>query len=156
MELYLLRHADADTPAATDDDRWLSVKGREQGDRVARFCKARQILPAIVLTSPVRRARETAEIVGVQLGVEIVTVPWLACGMRAETALEQLGAYRAQSPIMLVGHEPDFSMLAAALLGLPDESFINIRKASLTRFDVPVLQLGTARLDFSIPCKLMH
>lgn len=155
MELYLLRHADADTPAATDEDRWLSEKGQEQSARVARFCKQQQILPALVLTSPVRRARETAEIVATELGVEVLTVPWLTCGLQPETALNELSAFTAQSPVMLVGHEPDFSLLAGALLGLPSNSHIHIRKASLTRLDLPTLRAGTARLDFSIPCKLM-
>ena len=56
---------------------------------------------------------------------------------------------------MLVGHEPDFSLLAASLLDLPSSSHIHIRKASLTRLDLPTLRAGIARLDFSIPCKLM-
>jgi phosphohistidine phosphatase len=155
MELYLLRHADADTPAATDEDRWLSEKGEEQAQRVARFCKTHQILPSLVLTSPVRRARETAETVAGHLGVEVLTVPWLACGMNPETALEEISAYRSQSPIMIVGHEPDFSLLVASLLGLPSNSHVHIRKASLTRLDLPTLRAGTARLDFTIPCKLM-
>ena len=60
-----------------------------------------------------------------------------------------------QSPVMIVGHEPDFSMLIARLLGLPSHTHIHIRKASLTRLDLPTLRAGTARLDFSIPCKLM-
>jgi phosphohistidine phosphatase len=155
MELYLLRHADADTPAATEEDRWLSDKAREQTGRVAEFCKRQQILPALVLTSPVRRARETAEIVAECLGVELLSVPWLKCGLQPATALKELSAYTAQSPIMLVGHEPDFSLLAASLLALPSHSHIHIRKASLTRLDLPTLRAGTARLDFSIPCKLM-
>lgn len=156
MELYLLRHADADTPAATDEDRWLSEKGKEQAERAAQFCKENQILPALVLASPVRRARETADIVARHLGVEMLIVPWLACGMHPETAQEELSAYRTQSPIMVVGHEPDFSQLVASLLGLPSSSHIHIRKASLTRLDLPTPRAGTARLDFSIPCKLMR
>lgn len=155
MELYLLRHADADTPAATDDERWLSEKGKAQAERVARFCSTNQILPALILTSPVRRAAETAEIVGKHLGVEVITAPWIRCGMDPDTAIEELSAFLSQSPVMIVGHEPDFSMLAAKLLGLPSSTHIHVRKASLTRLDLPTLRAGMARLDFSIPCKLM-
>jgi phosphohistidine phosphatase len=151
MELYLLRHADADTPAATDDERWLSEKGKAQAERVARFCSNNQILPALILTS----AAETAAIVAEHLGVEVITAPWMRCGMDPESAIEELSAFLSQSPVMIVGHEPDFSMLAARLLGLPSSTHIHIRKASLTRLDLPTLRAGMARLDFSIPCKLM-
>jgi len=55
MFLYLLRHANADTIAANDDDRPLSDKGRAQGQQVADFCKARDLKPALILTSPANR-----------------------------------------------------------------------------------------------------
>ena len=155
MELYLLRHADADTIAATDDARPLSLKGEGQGKKVARFCEATAIAPARVLTSPVLRALQTAEIVAAHLGLVIETAPWLACGMRPAEAMTRLRDLAGESSVMLVGHEPDFSSLAAFLLGLPSSEHVEIRKASLTKFAVTGLKKGGARLDFSLPCRLM-
>ena len=155
MELYLLRHADADTMAETDDARPLSGKGEGQGRRVACFCEAHRIAPARVLSSPVLRALQTAEIVTAHLALALTVVPWLACGMRPAEAMKYLQEYADEPAVMIVGHEPDFSGLAAFLVGLPSGEHIEIRKASLTRLTVTALERGGARLDFSVPCRLM-
>ena len=155
MQLFLLRHADADTIAATDDARRLSEKGLDQARKVASFCKSHGLETSMILTSPVRRAHETAMIVSEHLGAELLVQPWLACGMHPQTALDELAAFRSQVSVMIVGHEPDFSQLCAHLLGLPSSALIHIRKASLTHLDVATLRPGTARLEFSIPCRLM-
>lgn len=155
MQLFLLRHADADTKADTDDARRLSEKGLNQARKVARFCESHGLEVPMVLTSPVRRAHETATIVSEHLGSELFVQPWLACGMHPQTALDELTAFRSQESVMIVGHEPDFSQLCAHLLGLPSSVLVNIRKASLTLLDVATLRPGTARLEFSIPCRLM-
>ena len=155
MLLYLLRHADADTPAPSDDARALSEKGQGQAQKVARFCEAHDMQLSLVLSSPIRRAHETAQIVSSTLRSELVIARWLACGMHPEEALEELRGYRGQSSVMLVGHEPDFSQLAAHLLGLPTNNAIHIRKASLTLLELDVFRAGAASLLFSLPCKLM-
>jgi phosphohistidine phosphatase len=155
MTLFLLRHADADTEAATDSARRLSEKGIAQARKVARFCEERALVPELILTSPVRRADETARIVATHLRVEILTAPWLACGMSPEHALEELRGYERFERLMLVGHEPDFSTFAAHLLGLPGEGLIHVRKASLLHFDLPMLRAGVARLESLVPSRLM-
>jgi phosphohistidine phosphatase len=155
MLLYLLRHADADTPAPTDDARPLSEKGLAQAKKVARFCETHGMQLSLVLTSPLRRAHETALPVSGTLGVELIVAPWLASGMHPQTALEELRVYRSQSSLMLVGHEPDFSQLAAHLLGLPTNHAIHLRKGSLTLLEIDVFRAAAAALQFSLPCDLM-
>ncbi len=155
MLLYLLRHADADTPAPNDDARALSEKGIAQAKKVARFCEAHEVQLSLILSSPLRRAHETAKPVAEVLRAELMVVPWLSSGMHPQAALEELRAHREQNGVMLVGHEPDFSQLAAHLLGLPTNTAISVRKASLTLLELDVFRAGAARLHFSIPCKLM-
>ena len=155
MNLFLLRHADADTEATTDDGRRLSEKGIAQSKKVARFCEVHALVPELILTSPILRADETAKIVGTHLKIEILTAPWLACGMHPERALDELRAFDHFDGIMLVGHEPDFSHLAAHLLGLPSAALIHVRKASLLHFDLPMLRPGVARLESLTPSRLM-
>jgi phosphohistidine phosphatase len=153
--LYLLRHADAETVAASDDARPLSERGIDQAKKVARFCEAHDMQLSLILTSPLRRAHETAKPMAAALRAELMIVPWLASGMHPEAALEELRAYRSQTSLMLVGHEPDFSQLAAHLLGLPTNNAIHVRKASLTLLELDVFRAGAATLQFSLPCKLM-
>lgn len=155
MLLYLLRHADADTVAESDDARCLSEKGLAQSKKVARFCEAHEIHPHLVLSSPVRRAHETALIVSAHLRAELEVAPWIACGMQPERAVEELRDHRRHESVMMVGHEPDFSRLAAHLLGLPGEDRILIRKGSLTLLEVESFRGTGARLKFSLPCRLM-
>lgn len=154
MNLYLLRHADANTVADSDDARPLSEKGVAQAKKVGRFCEAGGIEVSVVLTSPVRRAHETAVIVAGQLKAELEIAPWLACGAHPETVERELRSYRDHESLMLVGHEPDFSGIAAHLLGLPRQENIRIRKASLTLLELDSIRPGSAQLQFSIPCKL--
>jgi phosphohistidine phosphatase len=156
MLLYLLRHANADTQASSDDARPLSEKGREQAEVVAHFCKAQELQLSVVLASPLPRARQTAEIVCKTVDAELLICPWLASGMEPETALDELRTYRQRGSVMLVGHEPDFSEFAAHLLGLPTPTAISIRKASLTLFELDLLRGGAIRLQFSMPCRLMR
>ncbi len=155
MDVFLLRHADANTVAATDDERRLSEKGVAQAEKVGRFCAAHQIAPELIITSPIRRADETARIVAQHLRCELLTGPWLACGMHPEAAMDEIAVLDRFEQIMIVGHEPDFSEFVARALGLPGESQIRIRKASLTHLYFPVLRAGLARLEFAVPCRLM-
>jgi phosphohistidine phosphatase len=155
MLLHLLRHANADTVAASDDERPLSEKGEAQAKKVARFCDERELRPDLILTSPLLRARQTAAPIGERLRVEILVAPWLASGMTPEEALSGLREYVAFSAVMLVGHYPDFSMLIAHLLGVPNYAQVIVRKASLTLLEVRAVRAGAATLHFSLPCRLM-
>jgi len=155
MHLYLLRHADADTVADRDEARCLSEKGLAQAKKVARFCQTHEIAPDLIVSSPVRRAHETALIVSSALRAELAVEHWLACGMNPEHATHELREHRAPAAVMIVGHEPDFSRLTAHLLGLPVDERIVIRKASLTLLEIESFRAGGARLHYSLPCRMM-
>ena len=154
MKLYLLRHADPATQAVADDERAISEKGVKQSKRVARFCVQQEVKPDMILASPLLRAQQTAKPVAKKLGVRIETVPWLVYGTGPGQVIDQLAARRGVPSIMLVGHEPDLGLLAAALLGSGDES-IHVRKPSLTLLEVMAFRMGGARLEWSVPAMLM-
>lgn len=154
MQLYLLRHADADTVAAHDDDRHLSDKGISQSQRTARFCEAHDVQPKLILTSPIRRAHQTAKIVSEHLRVEMKIVHWLACGARPEDMLHELEKFAAHKSVMVVGHEPDFSHFAAHLIGAKSDG-LHIRKSSLSSIEIFEFAKDGGRLEFSIPPRLM-
>ena len=155
MIIYFLRHADAEDFSGNDFERKLTPKGHEQAERVGNFCDKYSITPEVFLTSPLVRARQTAEIVGKKIGAEPVIADWLACGMTPATLIEQLEPLTTKSSVLLVGHEPDLSTAVSHLLGLPEPGNFPIRKASLTAIDAPWLEQGSGALEFSIPPKLL-
>ena len=155
MQLYLLRHADAETEAPSDDERFLSEKGMLQAQRVARFCDAHEIRPAIVFSSPLRRAHQTAALLAEIARVELRTVRWLSSGASPQNLMKEVTEYRGLESAMIVGHEPDFSNFAAFLVGAPHGENIRIRKATLALFTILEFRGGGARLEFSIPVKFL-
>lgn len=156
MKLYLLRHAEAEVSAANDRSRRLTPKGEQQAIKVGAFCCRHGIVPDLILSSPVIRARQTADAVAGNLtGAELIEAPWAACGMRPEIFCGEIAAYKKFSSIMLVGHQPDLGMLAAWLLGAEAAEFLHVRKGLLMGFEVSSWATGRARLEFFIPVKLM-
>lgn len=155
MELLLLRHADAATTAASDDLRPLSEKGRGQARRMGRFCREHEICPEIILTSPLRRTKETAHLAAAELKCEVVEEPFLASGMTPASALDGLRSYNTFKTVMIVGHEPDFSLLAACLVGLKEADNLRVRKATLIGMDVESLRPGGACLEFMVPARVV-
>ena len=127
-----------------------------QVKRVAKFCASNELLPAIILTSPIRRAQETAQLFSVKTNVKrVLAVEFLRSGMTPEQAIKELKGYQEFKIVMIVGHEPDFSGMVASLLGMPDRELLRLRKASLTSIDIPEINSGQGILRFSIPVKLM-
>jgi phosphohistidine phosphatase len=152
MHIYLLRHAEAEPHRSDDFSRRLTEKGHKQARRVGCFMKAQFMRPDIILTSPVVRALETAEIVSRIIGkTDIVQVAWAACGMDPGKAIAELGSYNRFKSILLVGHEPDFSCLAATFLGIARSTSVNISKGSLTEIESTRLAPGEGVLKLLLP-----
>ncbi len=134
-ELYLLRHADAGNPdrwVGDDGERPLSGKGLRQARRLAALLKRLDWRPDAIVTSPKRRAAETAEIVAQELGVPARVDGRLASAFGRPELAELIAAGTGAERLLLVGHDPDFSDLASELVG----AAIGLRKGSLIRIDL--------------------
>jgi phosphohistidine phosphatase len=156
MRLFLLRHGKAEVRNAvhqTDFSRELLEKGHDQARNAARILRAAEMLPDIVLCSPLVRAQETAETFTQAANMPgPVMQSWLACGMNPETALSELLGFSDFKSVMIVGHEPDFSEFIQFLLGSKADS-VEVRKGSLTCVEInPPSRIAT--LHFLIPFKL--
>lgn len=118
MHLYFLRHGEADWPdwEGPDDDRPLTKAGRKEVREVAEFLVRLKAKVDVVLASPLPRATQTADIAAEHLKARVREEKLLAPGFRAEDLTRVLRKY-PQQILMLVGHEPDFSQVIAALTG---------------------------------------
>jgi phosphohistidine phosphatase len=133
-DVYLLRHAHAGNPDAwtgDDADRPLSPKGRGQARRLARFLASSGVKLDAIVTSPKVRARQTAEPVAAALGVKYITDARLA-GHLDEAILEAILADAGGERVMVVGHDPDFSDVAASLCGAEN---LPLKKGALARLE---------------------
>ena len=121
-KFYLLRHADAAPiePGQKDSARPLTKRGRRQAAEVAAEAKLKKSSLDVILTSPYVRARDTARIVAGVLGMsdKLIEEPLLACGCSIQAIRKILARYPSGDSILCVGHEPDFGIIAADLLGL--------------------------------------
>jgi phosphohistidine phosphatase len=118
-QLWFLRHGEAE-PHGTrpDSERRLTERGEQQSLAAGAALKAIGLEPAAIYTSPKVRARDTAVIAGRELGAEPVEHAPLAGGFDAGDALElAMSARETDGPVLLVGHEPDFSQVVHDLSG---------------------------------------
>jgi phosphohistidine phosphatase len=156
VQLYLLRHAHAGDPAkwtGPDSARPLSDKGQGQAVRMGLFLADAGFVPDLIMSSPLVRALETARLVATPLGLPIIVSNDLASSLDLDS-LDRL-LTRAGNPRrpLLVGHDPDFSMLAADLLGVAE---LPVRKGTLLRIDTRrPLQAGSGVLRWLLPPDLL-
>ena len=157
MELILIRHADAEREASSDFERELTDKGRKQSKRVGRFLAGAEVRPDAILTSPLVRARQSAELVADELGCKsaVEDDQRLASGMAPKDAFAVLRDHEEDACVALVGHEPDFSELAGALAGMNDPACIEVKKASCLLFEVERPVAGGGVLRWLVPVKQM-
>lgn len=111
MDLILWRHADAEE-GGRDLDRKLTAKGRKQSARMAEWLLARLPSRCTVLASPARRARETADVLGVRYKIAERIAP----GAAPADILEAAGWPSHKGAVVVVGHQPDLGRTLAVLL----------------------------------------
>ena len=112
MRLFLVRHAQA-APGSPDELRTLTPTGREQARALAERLAAER--PDVVLSSPLLRARETADAIARAAGAPLRVDERLTAGASPEQLLAALDG--AGETVVAVGHEPDCGELAAAVTG---------------------------------------
>jgi phosphohistidine phosphatase len=147
MKVYFLRHGKADRSQwdGDDDARPLTAEGEEAMRREAKTLRALGVAPDVIVTSPLVRARRTAEIVGDELGLagRLVEDDRLAPGFDLRRLEQVLAAHGSAGAVMVVGHEPDFSETIAELIGGGD---VVMKKGGLARVDVTAPASGGGRL----------
>jgi phosphohistidine phosphatase len=139
MEIYILRHGIAEDGQAgqADAERVLTVDGRKKLRNVLRTAAAAGIAPSLILTSPYRRAVQTAQLAAEILNYkgELLRTKALEPSSAPKSVWEEIRVHKDESRILLAGHEPLFSRLTAYLLNSGNLQ-IDFKKGALACIEV--------------------
>ena len=117
-QLWLLRHGEAEPhDNASDEDRRLTDRGREQARVAGQALAALKVEVHLAFTSPKVRALDTAVLACEPLRIEPIEHVPLYAGFDATDALELMAAAGPEQRVLVVGHEPDFSQVVYDLTG---------------------------------------
>jgi phosphohistidine phosphatase len=138
MEIYILRHGIAeDHNAGGDAKRALTEEGRRKLRRVLDRAEKAKVAPSLILSSPYKRARETAEIAAEVLHCagKIVDTQALLPEASPEALWEEIRTRRDETAILIAGHQPMLGSAVAWLMGTPTVE-VEMKKGALARIDV--------------------
>jgi phosphohistidine phosphatase len=141
-ELYIMRHGIAVARGShfeDDSKRPLTPVGKKKVKEIANGLKRLGVGLEWVVSSPLVRAVETAEIVAESLApnVPLDFCDALRPGGSAEALVTFLARYPNRKRVLVAGHEPDLSMLAARLIGAGRHTNLAFKKGGccLVEFD---------------------
>jgi phosphohistidine phosphatase len=139
MELLIVRHGiavDRGAGGFSEEERPLTDEGTKKFKVAAAGLVRLLPAPGVILSSPLVRARQTAEIAARAWGGPSVTlVPALAGGSPPEI-LAALKPHRHHERVAIFGHEPDVSTLAAHLLGTRESDRLAFKKGGAALLEV--------------------
>lgn len=124
MDLFLIRHAQAqpDDPAVEDAHRPLTERGRKDARKLGKLLRRAGVSLDAIITSPLVRAVETAELVavGLRFDAAIEVAPELAPGRDPLAVVREVLLPRGDlAAVAIVGHQPQWTALLTALLHKP-------------------------------------
>lgn len=138
MQIYLLRHGIAEDPRPghPDSERALTSEGREKLKRVLKRARAAGLAPSLILSSPYRRALETADVAAEALDYQgrVARTRALLPEASPFDTWDEIRSRPQENAVLLSSHEPLMSSLAAFLLGSPALQ-VDMKKAALLRVD---------------------
>lgn len=143
MILYILRHGIAeDGPPAGGGDgaRRLTARGRDRVRAAAAGMRTLGLKFDAILSSPLVRAAETAELVAAAWSnaPKPETLAALAAGVSPAETVSALKSYERHDQVMIVGHEPGLSSIASLLLtGSANNLTIDLKKSGLIALELP-------------------
>jgi phosphohistidine phosphatase len=142
LELYLIRHgvaAERGEDYPDDSKRPLTGSGMAKLRQEAKALNELEVCFDVIITSPLVRTKQTAEIIAGTLKdkPQIVTSDALAPAGTPSAVVQEINRHAKKGRIALVGHEPNLGELAARLIGA--KSPIQFKKGAICRIDFDVL-----------------
>lgn len=149
MNLYLMRHANAGIRRgnpALDAKRALVKEGKDQCILMARLLSALKVQVDVIVSSPLKRALQTAQFVGTEMGYEakVEVSPALAPDADYAAFLQLIEKYANRDDVLMVGHNPNLFQFLGRLITGNGGAGVRMRKGSVARIDMakhpPLLQ----------------
>ena len=161
MKLYIVRHAIAQERSASgrDDDRALTSEGRAKMARATQGLRKMKVALDLILTSPLRRARETAEILAEGLIVtRIEVLAELAPGHDPRSVIARLPGYSDAKAVALVGHQPALGHLVSLILtGATDSLEVDFKKGGVACIETELpAKAGSSILEWFVTPKMLR
>ena len=158
MILYFLRHGLAGVREEWQGDdarRPLTKKGSKNLVTQAKTLARLDLQLDVIITSPLTRAFQTADIIAgaLKMVAQLKQDERLAPGFGRDDLEQVLADHPQAKTIMLVGHEPDFSLTISALIG---GGKVILKKGSLTRVDITATAPLQGNLVWLLPPKSMR
>jgi phosphohistidine phosphatase len=151
--LLLVRHAIAEDRVAfartgqPDDQRPLSSEGRKKMRLVSEALRDLLPSPDLLVSSPLVRARQTAQVLAAAVDLQIVECPALAPSGEPAQVFHFLAGRRGARTVIAVGHEPGLSQLAGFALTGRAQALFSLKKGAACLLDVaPAWRGGAATL----------
>jgi phosphohistidine phosphatase len=137
VRVTLIRHGEAGDDAPRDEARSLTLRGRASVTRVGRALRRRGGDFTLIVSSPLVRAVQTAEIVAAAVGYggRLVVSEALEPEARVSRTVAWLATLEGEDSVALCAHEPILSSLAGALLRV--DRFAALRKGEALRLRLP-------------------
>jgi phosphohistidine phosphatase len=152
MNLYLMRHADAGVPRENpvlDAKRGLVKEGKQQCMLMAGVLTGLRAQIDVIISSPLKRARQSAQFVATEIGFEapILASPALAPDGDYPALQQLISQHSSREGVLLVGHNPNLHQLIAKLISgnggngngqnhLQGGGTIRLRKGAIARIDL--------------------
>ncbi len=162
MILYLMRHANAGVYRGNpllDAKRGLVKEGKEQCMLMARVLSALKVQIDVIVSSPLKRSLQTAQLVGTELGYDakVEISPALAPNASYSDFQTLMASYADREGVLAVGHNPNVFQFLGRMITGNGGAAIRVRKGSIARIDMdrhpPRLQwlidTRTARLVYA-------
>lgn len=156
LELYIIRHGLAGQSLEdekVDAKRSLKKKGKEQMKDIAKGLNEQEICFDMILTSPLSRAKESAEIVNTYCGnsKKVTVTDLLKPGASYNKLIKFLNEHKKPKKVALVGHEPFLSGFASYCLSKSKTSFIKLKKGGVLMLEIDkVIKPGHCMLSWSM------
>jgi phosphohistidine phosphatase len=160
MEIYILRHGIAverGTPGnKKDSDRPLTPEGEQKMHQIAEAILAMELKFDVILSSPYKRAEQTATIVAGELDEEVTFTDLLEPDGNALELIAEINDEKPQR-VLLVGHEPYLSQLISVLTTGGSDAAIELKKGGLCKLTTDKLTFGRcATLHWLLTPKLLR